>query len=163
MPTGIAPAGAQAGDGEGVGLREIGIGGAGGGRRQARHVDVVLDREGNAPERVGHRVEGRQALRLGQRVLLGALGDEDRGVRRGGDAAVGLRDHLGGGEPFGVGGVQRGDVEGHRLEVGSGHFASGSAGRNSTGRVHWIRTTQPSSDQTLCEVPSGFKTSEPSG
>lgn len=40
---------------------------------------------------------------------------------------------------------------------------SGSLERytNSTGRSHWMRTTQPSSDQTLCTLPAGLSTTAP--
>ena len=51
-------------------FRRVGVGGAGGGRGQARDVDVVLHREGQAPERVARRVERRQRLGGGNRVCL---------------------------------------------------------------------------------------------
>src|SRR5262249_60560014 len=84
----------------GVSGRRIGEGGAGGGSRQSRDVDVVLARDRHAVKRpFGERAIGGLAvalggerLRFGQRVRFRAQRDEDRGIVVRADARVGARD-----------------------------------------------------------------------
>ena len=104
-------------DDGGVLLGDIGVVGTGGGRLHGEDVDVVLDREGDAPERHGDRIEGRQGRRDGRRLVLGDHGDEDAGVGRGGNAAVDLGDDIRRGQTACIRFVQPGDVE-----VDTGHF-----------------------------------------
>ena len=59
-----------------------------------------------------------------------------------------------------VGRVQRPDVEALVAKIPC-HAPSSSS--ISTGRSHWISTTQPSSDRTACSVPSGFTITDPVG
>lgn len=77
-------------------------------------------------------------------------------------AAKGLGHNGLGRQPCGIGGVMCCDVEGQPLGLGAGHDALPSGSRNSIGTAHWISTTHPSSDQTRCDVPAGFRTREPS-
>ena len=70
----------------------VGEGRAGGGGRQSRDVDIVLDRERHAVERKIASRLGRQRRGFGERVGFIAQRDEDGGIAVGADARVGARD-----------------------------------------------------------------------
>jgi len=118
----------QPGDDECVLGGCVGEGGAGGGGRHARDVDVVLHREGDAPE--GARRIGRaECFGFGQqRVPVGEV-DEDAGVVHRLDAAEDFRDDVGGAGAGGDGTREAGQREGsvckHRH---GGHAARSPAG-----------------------------------
>ena len=54
---------------------------------------------------------------------------------------------------------ERGDVEAQIVHAVSCQIGS----VKTTGRSHWISTTQPGPDQTECALPSGLRISEPAG
>ena len=120
--------GERALDRGGAGLGRVGEGRAGGRRRQAGGVDVVLDGEGDAPQRLGFGSKRpsfcaalRTALAVGER-------DEDAGIARLLDRLEHAIDDLDGIEPARVGVVQSPDVDGD-IGLMDRSGASGPAGR----------------------------------
>ena len=108
------PGGAQPRHDEGVALGGVGEGRAARRRRAPGEVDVVLDREGNAPERPA-RVVAPEPLGLGYQPLARDQVQEDAGIAGGIDPAERLRDHGRRREPARVGGPQ--PVQGERQAV----------------------------------------------
>ena len=72
--------------------RVVREGRAGGGGRQSRDVDIVLDRDRHAVEREIGIAIGRQRRGFGERVGFIAQRDENGGIAVGADARVGARD-----------------------------------------------------------------------
>ena len=72
--------------------RVVREGRAGGGGRQSRDVDIVLDRDRHAVEREIGIALGRQRRGFGERVGFIAQRDENGGIAVGADARVGARD-----------------------------------------------------------------------
>ncbi len=84
--------------------------------------------------------------------------DEDARIAGFRDARQHCIDHDGRIQAGGIGAVQAGDVETRTGLWAVAHFSSP---RMTTGRSHWISTTQPFSVQTACSVPGGLNTTEP--
>ena len=95
-----------------VGVRRVGEGRAGGRGRQPGDVDVVLDGEGDAPQRLGHGIEAAELLRrLAHRLAVGER-DEDAGIvdaRR--SRRTRARRRAAGSRPPRVGRMQAADVD----------------------------------------------------
>ena len=123
----------------------VGQVGAGRGRGQSGHVDVVLDRDGDAGQRhprqvTAHEVVGGAAGALGVHELEGA----DAGVL-GGDAGQAGVDRLARGEPAGAhlgGDVDRGGVR-ERLHAPDGRNPGGAGHRAITLAVRAPSPTLP--------------------
>ncbi len=71
---------------------------AGGGGRQAHHIDIVLDRNGYAEQRQRGGIRRAQAFGLGERIRLVAQADEDCWIVVVADALIAACDRLGGRE-----------------------------------------------------------------
>ena len=76
---------------------------------QAGDVEIILDREGHAPERFFGRVEGPERRRGCESLCLGQQGEEDTRIIDGGESPVGLGQDFSRAEAAGVGRVQGGD------------------------------------------------------
>ena len=140
MPIAIAPASTEPLHDEGGARGRVGEGGTGGGGRQPRNVDIVLDHERHAIKGFARGAGRLHAVRDRQRLGLWANRDEERRIVVLLDACVSLLDSGRQRLARGMRGEKRSDRDGHLVKAPQAalrRLSQRSAFNESKSRANW--------------------------